>query len=221
MRCMFDRSNLKGAIVSPLSVVHVQSRESLPTAASPAADETSAESAWLERFHRGDRDTLEGCYREHFATVANAIRPLLRGADRETVIHDLFARLIAREDFRRGFRGGSLGAWLRTVARNQAIDFQRRLRRELATSVAHTESEERGLQTASWEEAAHARLLVEDFRRQHVPAAWQGVFELRFLQQLPQRAAAARLSLSRTTLVYREIRLRRLLKRFFLSRRGP
>ena len=75
--------------------------------------------------------------------------------------------------------------------------------------------------TPSWEDAAHARLLVDEFRRRHVPPAWQGVFELRFLQQLPQREAAARLSMSRTTLAYREIRLRRLLKRHFLSRGKP
>ena len=72
-------------------------------------------------------------------------------------------------------------------------------------------------QTGSWEEAAEARLLVERFRRDHLPTEWQGVFDLRFLQQLPQRDAATRLSLPRTTLAYRELRIRRLLRRFLLE----
>jgi RNA polymerase sigma-70 factor (ECF subfamily) len=67
------------------------------------------------------------------------------------------------------------------------------------------------------EDAAEARLLVERFRRDHLPPDWQGVFDLRFLQQLPQREAATRLSLPRTTLAYRELRIRRLLRRFLLE----
>ena len=66
----------------------------------------------------------------------------------------------------------------------------------------------------SWQNATDARLLIEQFRREHLPEEWAGVFELRFLQQLPQREAARRLSIQRTTLAYRELRIRRLLRRF-------
>jgi RNA polymerase sigma-70 factor (ECF subfamily) len=202
-------------------VESVPSRQPFPPAdAPPDPSDPSERPGWLARFYRGERSVLEACYREHFARVERALRPVLGGADRETVIHELFSRLIAREEFRRGFRGGALGAWLTTTARNQAIDFRRRLRREVSTPDGGVERPE-AVPASSWEDATQARLLIEDFRRRHVPAAWQGVFELRFLQQLPQREAAARLSMSRTTLAIREIRLRRRLKRHFLTRGTP
>jgi RNA polymerase sigma-70 factor, ECF subfamily len=167
--------------------------------------------AWLAAFHRGDRSALEQCYREHFATVSRAIGTLLGGSDRETVIHELFSRLIARGDLRRSFQGGSFAGWIATVARNLAIDHQRRLNRETAAVAGREEP------AAAWEDAAQARVLIDRFRRERLPAAWQALFEVRFLEQLPQRDAAARLSMRRTTLAYRELRIRRLLKRFLLG----
>jgi RNA polymerase sigma-70 factor (ECF subfamily) len=103
------------------------------------------------------------------------------------------------------------------VARNHAIDFRRRFGRE----VGRSSDEREEARQPDWEEAAHARLLVERFRRDHLPPGWEGVFELRFLAQLPQREAAARLSMRRTTLAYRELRIRRLLKQFLLRDEGP
>jgi RNA polymerase sigma-70 factor, ECF subfamily len=167
---------------------------------------------WLALFHRGDRATLEQCYRQHFGTVIRAIGARLGGADRETVTHELFSRLIAGEALRRSFQGGSFAGWIATVARNQAIDYQRRLNRETGALAGH------GAESApGWEEAAQARMLIERFRRERLPPAWQALFQARFMEQLPQREAAARLSMRRTTLAYRELRIRRLLKRFLLG----
>jgi RNA polymerase sigma-70 factor, ECF subfamily len=179
----------------------------------PAAGAAAGAEAWLERFHRGDRRTLEGCYRDHFVTVERAIGSLLGLADRETAIHELFSRLIGSPDLRRSFQGGSFAAWLATVARHQAIDTWRRTTRETSALAEAALPVEGG----HWEETAQARLLIERFRQGQLPAEWQGVFELRFLEQLPQREAAAKLSLPRTTLAYREIRIRRLLRRFLLA----
>lgn len=179
--------------------------------------ETATEETWLASFHRGQRDVLERCYRDHFATVSRAIGSLLGGADRETVIHEVFSRLIARAELRRSFHGGSFAGWIATIARNQAIDYRRRLNRETeAPGGAGADT------TASWEDAAQARVLVERFRRERLPAEWHALFEARFLEQLPQREAAARLKMRRTTLAYRELRIRRLLKRFLLgAEKGP
>ena len=91
-----------------------------------AADDTN----WLDRFHAGERALLEECYRNYFRVVETAVGQVLRGADKETVIHDVFLQLLAREELRRGFTGGSFAAWLATIARHQAIDFWRRYRRE-------------------------------------------------------------------------------------------
>jgi RNA polymerase sigma-70 factor, ECF subfamily len=175
----------------------------------PAADGVG----WLAAFHRGEAGVLERCYREHFATVERAIGPLLGDADRETVIHELFSRLLAEPELRRAFRGGTIGAWLATVARNQAIDFRRRLGREVSAAAGADPAPG----ADGWESAAQARLLVERFRRELLPAAWAGVFELRFLAHLPQRQAAQKLGIHRTTLAYRELCIRRLLRRFLLD----
>lgn len=203
----------KGIALPPLgSRTDPEGAES--TQGATGATSPTPDGEWLRLFHEGDRATLEACYRAHFTTVARAIGPMLGGADRETVIHELFSSLISQQELRGSFRGGQLGAWLSTVARNRAIDFARRLGREVEVSAIETPF---GAAGSDWEGAADAHLLVERFRRDHLPPEWQGVFELRCLQQLPQREAARRLSLSRTTLAYREIRIRRLLRRFFLE----
>src|SRR5579871_1367051 len=98
-------------------------------------DPESDRPAQLEAFHRGERQALADCYRDHFEGVERAIGSILSGADRETVIHEVFSRLISQEHLRQSFRGGSLGAWLATVARNAAIDYRRRLTRESTASA--------------------------------------------------------------------------------------
>lgn len=188
-----------------------------PATAGSATPEHTDE-VWLGAFHRGDRATLESCYRDHFATVSRAIGTLLGGADRETVIHEVFSRLIDRAELRRSFAGGAFGAWLATVARNQAIDYRRRVGHEVSISNA---AERADLGGETWQASADARMLVERFRREHLPPRWAGVFELRFLQQLPQREAARRLSMRRTTLAYQELRIRQMLKRFLLEEDEP
>src|SRR5262245_48027990 len=75
------------------------------------------ESAWLDRFHAGEREVIEQCYRDHFRVVENAVGQVLRGADKETVIHEVFLQLMSRAELRRGFAGGGFAAWLATVAR--------------------------------------------------------------------------------------------------------
>jgi RNA polymerase sigma-70 factor (ECF subfamily) len=98
------------------------------------------------------------------------------------------------------------------VARNQAIDYQRRLGRETGLGAE-------GAQPASqpWHEAAEARVLIERFRREHLRPEWAPVFELRFLQQLTQHEASRALGVSRTTLAYRELRVRSALRAFLLE----
>jgi RNA polymerase sigma-70 factor, ECF subfamily len=187
--------------------LRVSSNAQLAEAAASSPDE-----AWLRRFHDGQRDAVEACYRGYFATVERAIGSILSRADRETVIHEVFARLISSEDLRRSFRGGSLAAWLATVARHHAIDLRRRIERE-ASAAASEES----FAHNAWELAADAHLLIERFRQTRLPPEWTSVFELRFLAQLPQREAASRLRIRRTTLAYREMRIRRLLRQFLLN----
>jgi RNA polymerase sigma-70 factor (ECF subfamily) len=184
---------------------------------SEVAGSAAAELDWLTRFHSGERPTIEGLYRAHFERIAVTLTPLLGKADAETVIHEIFFRLLTQPTLRGGFRGGDVAAWLSTVARNHAIDYLRRSKREVPAGGALAALDNRVAR--SWEANAEARLLVERFRRDVLPAKWAPVFEARFMQQLSQQEAAASLGMGRTTLAYREARVRRLLRKSLLKGR--
>jgi RNA polymerase sigma-70 factor (ECF subfamily) len=170
--------------------------------------------SWIDGFRRGDRQILADCYRSYYRVVETAIGGLLGAADRETVIHEVFFRLLSDGSMRESFTGASLGAWLSSIARNRALDVSRRARREVLFTPmerADTEGEVRA------DEVAMMCLLLERFQREHVPPAWAPVFEARFLRDLSQREAARCLGMRRTTLAYRELALRRRLRRFMLA----
>ena len=170
---------------------------------------------WLTQFYRGERQIIEQVYRSNFAAVDGAVGAVMSGADRETATHEIFFRVINNETLRRSFKGGDLGAWLAVVARNHAIDYVRRRGREAPSGIdlpdgAAGYSPDLGRQS-------EARLLVERFAREVLPAEWRPVFEKRLLQSFSQAEAAAALGLSRTTLAYRELRIRLLLRKFLLG----
>jgi RNA polymerase sigma-70 factor (ECF subfamily) len=172
---------------------------------------TDSDEMWLGNFHAGDRAVMEEVYREHFAIVEQSVGRILQGANRDTVVHELFLRLLANAPMRRSFTGGSLSGWLRTVARNLALDFQRRQRRETGEPIA----DERD--PSQFAERMEARVLIDRFRSEVLPAKWLPVFEARFLRELDQREAARSIGMSRTTLAYQELRIRALLRKFLLD----
>src|SRR5262249_11692981 len=168
---------------------------------------------WLRRFHDGERALIEQLYVDYFPTVASAIGGIVGGSDRETVIHEVFVRLIEHADMRAGFRGGSIAAWLTTVARNRAIAIVRRRNREQVV-LGQLGAPEARLEDTDL--AAAARRRLAQFRAT-LPPAWCAVFDACFVQQLSQREAARALGIARTTLAYREIQIRRRLRRFVLE----
>jgi RNA polymerase sigma-70 factor (ECF subfamily) len=169
---------------------------------------------WLADFHAGDRAVLEKCYRDHHATVVRTIGRMLAGADAETVTHEVFYRLLSNAKLRENFQGGRFDAWLTQVATNAARDFLRRYRREQA-EIPETSPAREGSHAAA--EEMDAKVMVERFRRDCLPPDLAGVFDARFLRQLPQRQAASELGMPRTTLVYQEQRIRSLLREFVLG----
>ena len=169
------------------------------------------------RFHAGERDFLGLLYRETYDTVDATVGRVLRGADRETVVHDLYYRLLSRSELRQNFSGGSIRSWLATLAHNLAVDFWRRHRRE-------TSLEDRDApplidpMSQRMEERAELNLFVERFRRDGLPEELWPLFQARFVERLDQREAARRLGIPRTTLAYRELRVNRLLRAFLRKR---
>jgi RNA polymerase sigma-70 factor (ECF subfamily) len=169
------------------------------------------------RIPSGTKPEFEAFYRENFTVIDRAVGQVLFGADKETVVHEVFLRLMTNAELRLRFRGGSLTAWLSTVARNHAIDYLRRRKLEQPSEGAHEEVQDAVEEADQFERRAEARILVERFRQEHLPKKWAQVFELRFLQQLEQQQAAKELGMSRTTLAYQEYRIRALLRRFLLK----
>lgn len=184
---------------------------------SSASHDTPTDAEWLASFHAGDRQVLAAVYRDHYRTVEQACGSILGGADRETVVHEVFLALLSQQRVRESFKGGSLRAWLHTLGHHRAIDYQRRHRREQPLTEAPSElpaADGDPLQEAERSEAAR---LIARFRQERLPAKWAPVFEARFLQQLSQRDAARALGMHRTTLAYQEQRVRWLLERFLLG----
>ena len=106
-----------------------------------------------------------------------------------------------------------MGAWLATVTRNSAIDYLRRLTREVALPA----SGDPHPPVPAHDSEVDARLLMEQFQRERLRPEWRPVFEARFLRQLSQREAARALRIRRTTLAYRELRIRQALKSFLME----
>jgi RNA polymerase sigma-70 factor, ECF subfamily len=187
----------------------------VPPSDSPPIAPPDPPDAEQEAFHAGAPACMERCYLEHFDTVDRAVGAVLHGPDREDVVHEVFFRLLSDEGLRRGFRGGSLGAWLRVVARNQAIDYTRRRRPEVALPDDSRGGEELR-SDARLEERTDVRLTLQRFGTEVLPAKWRRVFVARFVDGDDQKTAARALGMRRTTLAYQEYRIRTLLRRFML-----
>jgi RNA polymerase sigma-70 factor (ECF subfamily) len=193
----------------------------MPARLSPAGAEPRPRErpGWLDDFHAGDPEVMRQCYVEHFAAVERAVGRILQGADKETVVHEVFYRIIADAGVRASFQGGSLRAWLSTVARNCAVDTKRRQQREMPAGAPPDLAEDAG-EVASFESSAIARDWVARFRAERLPEKWRAVFEARFVAQASQSEAARSLGMRRTTLLYQELRIRQLLRTFFLRSEG-
>ena len=170
-----------------------------------------SDSGVLARFHAGDRGVMGALYQESFDSVDGAVARVLRGADRETVVREVYLRLLDHPDLRRSFQGGSFAAWADTLAYHQAVDFWRRHRRE--TSWNENEGPPiLDVTTRVMEERAELRVFIDRFVRETLPPKWLSVFQARFLEGLDQREAACRLGMHRITLAYQETRIRKLLR---------
>ena len=175
--------------------------------------------AWLRAFHAGERTCLERCYMDHLETVAHAVGSVVQGADRETLVHEVFFRLLSDASLRQSFTGGAFPSWLRVVARNQAIDYarRRRLEVELPDEKGGVPPADVVFDPSPLEVQFDARWTLERFRECCLPAKWRAVFDARFIAHHDQPTAARAIGMSRTTLAYQEHRIRRLLRRFVLG----
>jgi RNA polymerase sigma-70 factor (ECF subfamily) len=184
-----------------------------------SAEGSTQSDAWLHAFHAGDRACLESCYRDYLGAVDRAVGAVVQGADRETLVHEVFFRLLSDTELRESFKGGGFASWLRVIARNQAIDYARRRRLEtrFAADAAGIASADALPDPRRFEEDLDLRWTLERFRERCLPTKWRAVFDARFVARQDQPTAARTIGVSRTTLAYQEYRIRRLLRRFVLG----
>src|SRR6185369_15836781 len=86
--------------VVPTGAVACVPRSSVRAWSSKMTARPAEDAAWLDRFHAGARDVLEACYRDHFRAVEQAVGHILHGADKETVVHEIFFQLLSSQDLR-------------------------------------------------------------------------------------------------------------------------
>lgn len=173
--------------------------------------------AWLARFHAGDREVIAEVYTEHFSAVHAAARRYLSDVDAEACSHDVFLRMVQKPTFRENYKGGSIRAWLCTVARNRAIDILRKHGREDLAEPEDLERAAGSVEGDRFVQETEARRLIQTFRSEVLPEKWRAVFDERFMKQRSQREAARELGMSRTTLAYQEFRIRSLLESHLLG----
>lgn len=190
-----------------------------PFAAADLEPPCAPEPLFMEAFYAGEQNAMRRCYLEHFDCVEKSVGRILQGADKETVVHEVFLRLLSDADLRANFRGGSMRAWMARLARNCAVDYWRRRRREQPSGTAGDLLDEMA-PGKSFEESIEAREAIQRFRETHLPERWRGVFEARFVRHLDQSEAARLLGMRRTTLAWQEFRVRQLLRRFLLGARS-
>ena len=159
---------------------------------------------------------MEECYRKHFPDVEKSVSRLLSGVDLENVVHEVFAKILTNKQTRLSFKGGSFSSWISTVARNLAIDYLKRNHREHPVEPRIAEQLAESARQENTKDIELKRL-IERFRGEKVPEKWLPVFDARFIRRLTQREAAKELDISRTTLAYREQRIRQRLRRFIKS----
>jgi RNA polymerase sigma-70 factor (ECF subfamily) len=167
---------------------------------------------WLDRFHRGDRSALAQCYQSYFGLVRAVLATYVQGCDLDSVVHEVFFKLIEKSHVRKQFTGGSMPAWLSTMARNQAIDFIRRYNRssQLAVDLA---AQADAPQLLAIEENVWAKQAVEQFKATLSPEQSQ-IFELVFIEGLDQQQVAESLEMSRSSVSRKKNRIAKRLRAF-------
>jgi RNA polymerase sigma factor (sigma-70 family) len=164
----------------------------------------------LAAFHAGSEVVVRAIYVKHGAVLLRDARRYAGPAEAEAVVHDVFVELLRNSHLRAGFRGGSVQAWLRQIARLKALEHLRRARRTPASALAAT--------FGSNEADLEARDLLARFVAAQVPEGQRKFFGMRFLDRHTQVEIAAHLGIPRSTLEGWEHRLIKQLRAFVLER---
>lgn len=96
----------------------------------------------IRAMNRGDRDGLKEVYEEYVSYIYGIVRALLHNKEEaEDITGDFFVRLWEKSDTYKP--GGGHKGWMATIARNMAVDYIRKHKREeFSETVSEKESDE-------------------------------------------------------------------------------
>lgn len=96
----------------------------------------------IRAMNRGDRDGLKEVYEEYVSYIYGIVRALLHNKEEaEDITSDFFIRLWEKSDTYKP--GGGHKGWMATIARNMAVDYIRKHKREeFSETVSEKESDE-------------------------------------------------------------------------------
>jgi len=96
----------------------------------------------IRAMNRGDRDGLKEVYEEYVSYIYGIVRALLHNKEEaEDITGDFFIRLWEKSDTYKP--GGGHKGWMATIARNMAVDYIRKHKREdFSETVSDKESDE-------------------------------------------------------------------------------
>lgn len=102
----------------------------------------------IRNMNRGDRDALKEVYEEYVSYIYGIVRQLLSTREEaEDITSEFFIRLWEKSE---SYRGGSgHKGWMATIARNLAIDYIRKRKREEVVDFSTERETEEGVQNFS------------------------------------------------------------------------
>lgn len=119
----------------------------------------------IRNMSRGSRDALKEVYEEYVSYIYNIVRQLLSTREEaEDITSEFFIRLWEKSDSYRG--GGGHKGWMATIARNLAIDYIRKRKREEVVDFSTERETEAGGQNFSARNAMHGEKSGESVEEQ-------------------------------------------------------
>ncbi|MBD5478735.1 MAG: RNA polymerase sigma factor [Lachnospiraceae bacterium] len=114
----------------------------------------------IRNMNRGDRDALKEVYEEYVSYIYGIVRQLLSTREEaEDITSEFFIRLWEKSE---SYRGGSgHKGWMATIARNLAIDYIRKRKREEVVDFSTERETEEGVQNFSARSAMREESKIE------------------------------------------------------------
>jgi RNA polymerase sigma-70 factor (family 1) len=161
--------------------------------------ELSEPTLLFDRFRQGDGSAFKVLYDRYFPLLFVTILKYVERRDlAEDIVSNAFIKLY---DCRTTIKDADhIYAFLYVAARNEAVDYQRDLRRQRAARNEHTQLADREYHDSREAELEREEWMVKILQAiELLPAARRTIFRMHYFEELSIREIANRLNLTETT----------------------